>query len=77
MNRLARLFNEHPASVGESYLQHMAASLSFSVPMLLSSLALLVHGLFPFVFKRTGSDTVTSLYERMVANRERLRRHRG
>ncbi|MEE8545441.1 MAG: DUF6356 family protein, partial [Alphaproteobacteria bacterium] len=32
-------FTEHPASVGESYLEHLAMALSFAVPMMLGALA--------------------------------------
>lgn len=64
-------FTEHPASVGESYWQHMAASLSFAGAMLLGAGAALVHSIFPFLMVRTGSRIVTRLHERMVAHRAR------
>ncbi|MBU6494344.1 MAG: capsule biosynthesis protein [Burkholderiales bacterium] len=49
----------------------MGASFSFCVPMLLASLAAIVHGFFPFLFVKTGSNTVARLHERMVVNRAR------
>ena len=58
MNKLSELFRKHPASVGESYLQHMAASFSFGIPMLMAALAALVHGIFPFLFLKTGSTII-------------------
>jgi hypothetical protein len=64
-------FTEHPQSVGESYLQHMASALSFSWRMQLGALACLVHGLLPFFFTRTGSSTVSYLHARMIQNRMR------
>ncbi len=73
MDKLLELFREHPASVGESYLQHMAASFSFGVPMLMASLAALIHGIFPFLFMKTGSTIIARLYDRMVVNRARTR----
>ncbi|WP_338910421.1 DUF6356 family protein [Mycetohabitans rhizoxinica] len=69
MKILFGAFTRHPASVGESYLQHMRASFSFGGPMLLAAFAALVHGLFPFLFVKTGSTTVSRLYERMVLHR--------
>ncbi|MES2938467.1 MAG: DUF6356 family protein [Pseudomonadota bacterium] len=69
MKQLQRAFVEHPQSVGESYWQHMRASLSFAVPLLLGALAALVHAVFPFLLVRTGSGIVTRLHERMVRNR--------
>ena len=62
-------FTEHPRSVGESYWQHMGASLSFAGPLAAAALAALVHALLPFLFTRTGSRIVARLYQRMVAQR--------
>jgi hypothetical protein len=71
MSKLLELFKEHPTSVGESYLQHMAASFSFGVPMLMASFAALIHGIFPFLFLKTGSTIIARLYDRMVVDRAR------
>lgn len=68
---MKRLFTEHPASVGESYLEHMGQSLSFAGPLFLASLACLVHAFLPFLCVRSGSRTVTRLHERMVTHRDR------
>jgi hypothetical protein len=62
-------FTEHPASVGESYLEHMAMALNFAVAMLRGALACLVHAIFPFLFVRTGSTAIATLHDRMVINR--------
>lgn len=62
-------FSEHPASVGESYFQHMAMASSFGAAMLLAGLACLVHAVLPFAFVKTGSDAITQLYRRMVTHR--------
>ena len=55
-------FTEHPASVGESYFEHMGVASSFGISMLLAGCACLVHAVLPFAFVKTGSDTITSLY---------------
>jgi hypothetical protein len=68
---LQRLFTEHPASVDETYLQHLVAAGSFGLRMVLSGLACLIHALLPFLFVRTGSNSVADLHQRMVA-RQRL-----
>jgi hypothetical protein len=68
---MKKLFTEHPATVGEDYLQHMQASFSFGGTMLRAGLACLVHGVFPFLCVRTGSTAITGLYERMVTHRNR------
>ena len=62
-------FTEHPAAVGETYLEHMAMALSFAVPMMLGALACLVHAIFPFLFVQSGSSAIASLHDRMVTNR--------
>jgi len=62
-------FTEHPASVGETYWQHMGMALSFAGPLFLASLACLVHAVLPFAFERTGSNAVNTLYRRMVSHR--------
>jgi hypothetical protein len=66
---LRRLFLDHPASVNESYLQHLGMASSFGFAMLKASLACFVHALVPGLCERTGSRIITRLHERMVANR--------
>jgi len=68
---LYRLFNDHPASVGESYGEHLVMASGFGIRMILAGLACLVHGLFPFLFVRTGSAAIGDLHTRMVTNRRR------
>jgi len=68
---LQRLFSEHPASVDETYLEHMGVAFSFAARMFLASLACFLHGLLPFLFVRTGSQAIDELHERMVIKRHR------
>lgn len=68
---LHRLFNDHPATVGESYGEHLAAASGFGMRMVLAGMACLIHGLLPFLFTRTGSDAIRELHTRMVTNRRR------
>ena len=69
MDRLHTLFTEHPATVGESYGQHLGHASRFGFRMILGGLACLVHGLLPFLFVRTGSATINELHARMVTHR--------
>lgn len=64
-------FTEHPESVGESYLTHMATSFSFGARMLVAGLGCVVHGLFPFLCVKTGSNTICTLHEKMVTHRDK------
>jgi Family of unknown function (DUF6356) len=64
-------FTSHPASVGESYLEHLHSATSFAVRLVIAGLACLVHGLLPWTFTRTGSNAIRELHDRMVVNRAR------
>jgi hypothetical protein len=66
---LHRLFTEHPASVGETYWAHLLRASWFGGKMMLAAGACFVHALFPFLFVRTGSRTITELHTAMVTNR--------
>lgn len=66
------LFTEHPATVGETYTQHLGHALGFGLRMVFAGIACMIHALVPALFVRTGSETVATLYDRMVLNRKRL-----
>jgi hypothetical protein len=72
-NMLKRLFTEHPATVGETYFEHLGSALSFAFDLLAAGAACLIHAFLPFLFLKTGSRKITQLYDRMVTNRSRLR----
>ena len=70
---LLRAFTEHPASVGETYAEHLAAALGFSLSLARAAVCCAVHAFLPFLFTQTGSRTVTELAERMSrARRSRI-----
>jgi hypothetical protein len=62
-------FTEHPASVGESYWQHLRRAIGFGARMVGGGCACLVHAFLPFLFVRTGSTCIQELHERMVLQR--------
>ena len=66
---MLRYFTAHPASVDETYGEHMAMALSFAGRLLVAALCVLVHAFLPFAFERTGSKIITRLYQRMVTGR--------
>ena len=73
MSSASRLsFTEHPGTVGETYGQHFQSALGFSLSMIGGGLACMVHAVFPFLFEKTGSATIRSLHERMIAHRSRV-----
>ncbi len=73
---MKRLFTEHPAAVGETYFEHFGMAMSFGLRMCVAGIACLLHGIFPFWFKSSGSSAICELHDRMVVNRDR-RKHRG
>jgi hypothetical protein len=68
---IRRLILDHPASVGETYWQHMAVAASFGWAMAKASAACFVHALVPGLCERTGSRIIQTLHERMVRHRRR------
>ena len=67
MSLFRRCFLLHPASVDETYVQHLLTAASFGARMIAAGLACVAHGLLPAVFETRGSDTVRALHERMAA----------
>jgi len=68
---LEKLFLDHPRSVGESYGEHFGVAMRFSGKLLLAAGACFIHGLAPFLFKKTGSKAIAELHDCMVTNRVR------
>lgn len=64
---------QHPAEVGETYLEHLRVAAGFGIRMILGGAACLVHAVLPFLFTTTGSRTITVLHHRMVTARARQR----
>lgn len=62
-------FKDHPASVGETYFEHLCSAFSFALRLLAASAACFAHGLFPFLFTSTGSSAVKRLYQGMIVAR--------
>jgi hypothetical protein len=63
---MANPFTEHPATVGETYLEHLAFATRFGSRMIAGGLACFVHGFLPFLFTSTGSRTILALHARMM-----------
>ncbi|MBL4863942.1 MAG: hypothetical protein JKY63_03475 [Rhodobiaceae bacterium] len=66
-----QIFTKHPATVNETYRQHMGRAFSFSVEMIVGGLACMVHGVVPACFEKTGGNAVRRLHATMVVNRNR------
>lgn len=64
-----QLFTQHPASVGETYLQHLRAACTFGLAMFAGGVGCVVHAVLPFLCVNTGSECVAKLHRRLSARR--------
>lgn len=64
ITRLLRPMTGHPASVGETYLEHFLFAARFGLLLLAAAIAAMIHALFPFMFEKTASRIVGHLYVR-------------
>ena len=69
-------FTAHPTEVGESYLEHCAFACRYGAKMTLGGIAALVHGVFPFLFQRTGSRITRELAATLEQSSARARARR-
>jgi hypothetical protein len=65
----ARLFLDHPRTVGESYWEHFRVAGSFGVTMAVGGLKAMVHAVLPNCYETAGSDTIRALHKTMVEKR--------
>lgn len=64
-NPLAALFLDHPASVDETYFQHMRFAMGFAFWLGTAALAALVHALVPALCETTASRILKRLHARI------------
>jgi hypothetical protein len=64
---LRHVFTAHPASVGESYVQHLAVAMKYSGWLFAAGFCALVHAVLPFLFETTASGMIRA----MVADMDR------
>ncbi len=61
------LFNQHPNSVNQTYLEHMRDAFDYGITSCIGGYILIIHSIFPFVFKDTGSKIIFHLNDRLQA----------
>jgi hypothetical protein len=69
MSIVNRLFLDHPASVDETYREHLGAASGYGTRLILAGLACFIHGLLPCCFTRTASDQIRMLNRDMDSRR--------
>jgi hypothetical protein len=62
----SQIFTAHPASVDESYVQHMRFAAGFGVRLLAAAGAAFVHALIPCLFEKTASRMVADMHRRLI-----------
>jgi hypothetical protein len=63
---IARLFREHPRSLGMSWAQHGAGAVRIGAELIAACAACIVHAVVPGWFTETAGRTVTRLHDHMV-----------
>ena len=58
---LKTLFTAHPASVDETYGEHLVMASGFGWKLLLGALACFAHAALPFCFEKTGSSIIDGI----------------
>ena len=66
---LGRLFGEHPAQLGMSWLVHGRGAVSIGASMVGAGFACFVHAAVPGWFTQTAGRTVARLHEQMHRRR--------
>ena len=61
-----KLFTEHPASVDETYFEHMRFASSFAFWLFVAAGAALVHAVVPALCESTASRIIKRLHDRMT-----------
>ena len=62
-----RWFLAHPATVDETYFQHMRFAFGFAFWLLVAGFAALIHSVFPAVCETTAGGILRKLTARMDA----------
>ncbi len=75
---MKNIFTDHPKSIGETYFQHLYFASKFGAGMVIGGAACLMHAIFPFAFKNTGSNFLLRMAHdficRMPASDDRIQR---
>ena len=62
---IEKVFLQHPATVEESYFEHMMFAGRFALTLLAASAAAFVHAVIPALFEKTASNLIRQMYARI------------
>lgn len=74
---LQRMFREHPAKVGESYVEHLVFAFGFSARLFRAAFAAFVHGVVPCLHETTASAAVLDMNDELRARRASMAQGSG
>ena len=63
---IARLFRDHPRSLGMSWVSHGVGAVAIGAKMIVAGAACIVHAIIPGLFTETAGRTVVGLHEQMT-----------
>lgn len=63
---ITAVFLDHPASVNETYLEHMRFALGFAFWLCVAAIAALIHAVIPALFESTASRILKRLHARIM-----------
>ncbi len=66
---LRALFTDHPASVGESYVEHLRAGLGTAAKLVAAAGACVVHAVVPGLCRTTASTAILRLHAEVMPRR--------
>lgn len=65
LRKITHLFNAHPATVDETYFEHLRFASGFALSLMGAGFAAAVHALLPFMFEKTAGNIINRLHHRM------------
>lgn len=60
-------FTDHPAQVGETYLEHRRVAMHYSRHLFVASVQAAVHSVLPWCCRTSASERITQLHGEIVA----------
>ena len=72
-DKIRHQFIDHPEATGETYLQHLAFTIVMAGRLVLVGFVLLAHGIFPFLFTRTGSHQLDRIWRIMTRRKMQVK----
>tara|TARA_X000000368_G_C22895548_1_gene651694 strand:+ start:359 stop:583 length:225 start_codon:yes stop_codon:yes gene_type:complete len=58
---MKNIFKDHLNKVGENYFEHFLKAFGFGIKLMLISLRVFIHAIFPWCFEHSTSDRIKKL----------------